>query len=194
MFKQLSSLRKAGVFYSIARGLMLLLASLGQELGRGILVLATGSFQLAAAVFDFNKLAKSITWIGRIAAAAEGTIFLLQGVSHLVQNSAFTDLVYRRLGQWPERSFMDLIILWCVGLWLPDSQGRTRLIGLVALVSVVGMEVYSYIRSYLDSSINAAGPGLTLFWLPFVWLLLESSKKISPVCSLNLSVQPKEIL
>ena len=146
------------------------------------------------AVFDFDRLPKSITWIGCLAAAAEGTIFHLQEVSHLIQNPAFTDLVYQRLGQWPERLFMDLIIVWWVGLWLTESQDRTRLIGLVALVSVVGMELYSYIRSYLDSSINTAGPELTLFLLPFVWLLLESSKKISSVRSRNLSVRPKETL
>jgi hypothetical protein len=155
-------------------------------------LLAAGFLLLAMAVFDFDRLPKSITWIACLAAVAEGTIFLLQGVSHLIDNAAFTQLIYQRLGHWPERLLMDLVILWCVALWLTDSQGRTRLIGLVALIIAVGMEGYSYIRSYMDSSINTAGPGLAMFLLPFVWLLLESSKRTSPVHRLNLSVQQKE--
>ena len=158
-------------------------------------MLATGSLLLAASVFDFNKMATWITWLGCLAAAAEGTIFLLQGVSHLVQNAAFTDFVYQGLGQWPERLFMDLIIFWLVALWLTDSWGKTRLIGLIALVSVVILEMYSYSLLYAGSSINTAAPALKLLYLlPFVWLLLESNKKISPVYSLNVSLQHKETL
>jgi hypothetical protein len=156
-------------------------------------LLATGSLLLAASVFDFSKMTKWITWLGCLAAAAEGTIFLLQGMSHLVQNTAFINLVYQRLGQWPERLFMDLIIFWLVALWLTDSQGRTRLLGLITLVSVVGLEVYSYYLLAVDSSINTAAPALKLLYLlPFVWLLLESKKGIGPARSLNLSIQQKE--
>jgi hypothetical protein len=157
-------------------------------------MLAAGSLLLAVSVFDFNKMAKWITWLGCLAAAAEGTIFLLQGMSHLVRNTAFTDLVYQRLGQWPERLFMDLIIFWLVALWLTDSWGKTRLLGLITLVSVVGLEVYSYYLLYADSSVNTAAPALKLLYLlPFVWLLLESHKRIGPVRSLsNLSIQQKE--
>ena len=158
-------------------------------------MLAGGSLLLAASVFDFNKMAKWITWLGCLAAAAEGTIFLLQGVSHLVQNAAFTDLVYQTLGQWPERLFMDLIIFWLAALWLTDSQGRTRLLGLITLVSVVGLDVYSYYLLSVDSSINTAAPALKLLYLlPFVWLLFESNKKISPVHSFNVSLQNKETI
>ena len=158
-------------------------------------LLATGSLLLAASVFDFSKMTKWITWLGCLAAAAEGTIFLLQGVSHLVQNAAFTDFVYQRLGQWPERLFMDLIIFWLVALWLTDSHGKARMIGLIALVSVVTLEVYSYYLLYTGSSINAVAPALKLVYLlPFVWLLLESNKKISPVHSLNVSLQHKETI
>jgi hypothetical protein len=156
-------------------------------------LLATGSLLLAASVFDFSKMTKWITWLGCLAAAAEGTIFLLQGMSHLVQNTAFTNLVYQRLGQWPERLFMDLVIFWLVALWLTDSQGRTRLLGLITLVSVVGLEVYSYYLLAVDSSINTAAPALKLLYLlPFVWLLLESKKRTGPVRSLNLSMQQEE--
>ena len=156
-------------------------------------LLATGSLLLAASVFDFDRMAKWITWLGCLAAAAEGTIFLLQGVSHLVQNTAFTNLVYQRLGQWPERLFMDLIIFWLAALWFTDSQGKARMIGLIALVSVVTLEVYSYYLLYTGSSINAVAPALKLLYLlPFVWLLFESNKKISPVHFLNVSNQHKE--
>jgi hypothetical protein len=158
-------------------------------------MLATGSFLLAASVFDFDKMAKWITWLGCFAAAAEGTIFLLQGLSQLILSAAFTDFVYQKLGQWPERLFMDLIIFWLVALWFTDSQGRTRLLGLITLVSVVGLELYSYYLLAVNSSINTAAPALKLLYLlPFVWLLLESNKRIGPVRSLNLSVQKKEIV
>ena len=158
-------------------------------------LLATGSLLLAASVFDFSKMTKWITWLGCLAAAAEGTIFLLQGVSHLIPSAAFTDFVYQGLGQWPERLFMDLIIFWCVALWLTDSHGKARMIGLIALVSVVTLEVYSYYLLAVNSSINTAAPALKLLYLlPFVWLLLESNKRIGPVRSLNLSVQKKEIV
>jgi hypothetical protein len=159
-------------------------------------MLAAGSLLLAVSVFDFNKMAKWITWLGCLAAVAEGTIFLLQGMSHLVRNASFTDLVYQGLGQWPERLSMDLIIFWLVALWLTDSWGKTRPIGLVALVSVVSLEVYSYFLLYSGSSINTAAAALKLLYLlPFVWLLLESQKRIGPVRSLNtLSIQQKETL
>ena len=158
-------------------------------------MLATGSFLLAASVFDFSKMTKWITWLGCLAAAAEGTIFLLQGVSHLIPSAAFTDFVYQGLGQWPERLFMDLIIFWLVALWFTDSQGKARMIGLIALVSVVTLEVYSYYLLYMGSSINAVAPALKLLYLlPFVWLLFESNKKISPVPSLKVSLQHKETL
>jgi hypothetical protein len=156
-------------------------------------VLAIGAFSLAVAVFDFGRVAKSITWMASLAAIAEGTIFLLQGLSHLIPSAAFTDFVYQGLGQWPERLLMDLIIFWLVALWFTDSQDRTRFLGLITLVSVVGLEVYSYYLSAVDSSINTVAPALKLVYLlPFVWLLLESNKKISPVRSLNLSIQQKE--
>jgi hypothetical protein len=158
-------------------------------------LLATGSLLLAASVFDFNKMAKWITWLGCLGAAAEGTIFLLQGLSHLVQNAAFSDLVYQRLGQWPERLFMDVVIFWLIPLWLTDSWGKTRLLGLIALVSVVSLEVYSYYLSYTGSSINMTAPALKLLYLlPFVWLLFESHKKTSPVHSVNVSLQYEETL
>jgi hypothetical protein len=158
-------------------------------------LLSTGSLLLAASVFDFNKMPIWITWLGCLAAAAEGTIFLLQGASHLIQNAAFTDLVYQRLGQWPERLFMDVVIVWLLVLWLKDSWGKTRLLGSIALVSVVSLELYSYSLLYAGSSINAVAAALKLLYLlPFVWLLFESHKKISSVHSLNVSLQYEETL
>ena len=158
-------------------------------------MLAMGSLLLAVSVFDFNKMAKWITWLGCLAAAAEGTIFLLQGVSHLVQNAAFTDLVYQSLGQWPERLFMNVVIFWLIALWLTDSWGKTRLLGLIALVSVVSMELYSYSLLYAGSSLNEVAPALKLLYLlPFVWLLFESHKKTSPGHSVGVSLQYEETL
>jgi hypothetical protein len=143
-------------------------------------VLATGSLLLASAVFDFNKLAKWINWIGCLAASAEAAIFLLQGVSHLIQNDSLTYLAYQGLGQWPERLLMDFVIFWCLALLLMDSQGKMRILGFVAVSSVVGLEIYSYRLSYLGASLTTQAPSLKLLYLlPFVWLLFESKKKIS---------------
>lgn len=157
-----------------------------------LVLLAVGSLLLALAVFDFDRVPKWITWIACLGAVAEGTIFLLQGLSHLIQDAAFTQLVYQGLGQ-SERVFMDLIIFWCVALWLADSWGKTRLLGLIALVSVISLEVYLYYMSFVNGSIYATAPGLRLLYLLlFLWLLLESSKKIAPMYSLGSSIQQKE--
>ena len=44
---------------------------------------------MAFAVFDF-KLPSWITWIGCLSMSALAAIFLVQGVSHLIENDAFT--------------------------------------------------------------------------------------------------------
>lgn len=141
------------------------------------LVLAAGSLLIASAVFDFGKVAK---WINRAAclfACAEAAIFLLQGVSHLIQNDSLTYLAYQVLGQRLEARLVDLFVFWCVAMLLADSRGKTRVFGFVAVSAVVCSEVYKYSLSYLG---DAPAESLKLLvLLLFVWLLLESKKKIS---------------
>jgi uncharacterized membrane protein len=83
------------------------------------------------------------------------------------------------LGQGLEGWLAGLIILWFAAMLLIDSQGKTRILGLVAMSLAVCFEVYSQISSYLGTSLSAeAGTLKLLFLLPFVWLLFESTKKL----------------
>jgi hypothetical protein len=60
-----------------------------------------------------------------------------------------------------------------------DSEGKTRILGLVAMSIVVGVKLYSYRLTYLGSSLDAEAPGLKLLYLlPFAWLLFETSKRL----------------
>jgi hypothetical protein len=82
------------------------------------------------------------------------------------------------LGQWPEGRLPDLLILWFVAMLLMDSQGKTRILGLVAMSIAVASEVYKYTLVYLGTAIEAQPQMLRLLMLlPFVWLLFESAKK-----------------
>jgi hypothetical protein len=141
------------------------------------LALGAGSVLLSFAVFDF-KLPRWINWIGCVSAAALAAIFLLQAVSLLIPSDSLYDLAYQVLGQWPEGLLPDLVILWFVAMLLIDSQGKSRILGLVAMSIAVCLEVYSHVLTYLGTSLTAeAGTLKLLLLLPFVWLLFESTKK-----------------
>src|SRR5215208_6689029 len=103
--------------------------------------LAAGSFLLAFAVFDF-KLPRWMNWIGCVAALAVGTIFLLQAVALLIPNESLNYFAYQVLGQWPEGWLPDVVILWFVGMLAFDSQGKSRILGFVAMSIAVASEVY----------------------------------------------------
>ena len=82
-----------------------------------------------------------------------------------------------RLGQRLEAWLVDLLIFWFVALLLMDSQGKTRILGFVAMSIIVCLEVYKYSLSYFG---DAPAESLKLlFLLPIVWFLFESKKKIS---------------
>src|SRR5215217_3671945 len=142
--------------------------------------LAGGTLLLAFAVFDF-KLPRWMNWIGCVSAGALAVIFLLQAVALLIPNDSLTYLAYEVLGQKLEGLVPDLVILWFVAMLLMDSQGKTRILGFVAMSIAVGSEVYKYTLVYLGTSIEAQPEVLrALMLLPFVWLLFESAKKIHP--------------
>ena len=87
-------------------------------------------------------------------------------------------LAYQVFGQQLESALVDGLLLWFVALLLGDSQGKTRLFGGAALALAVGSELYRYSLAYLGAE-PAEILKLTML-LPFVWLLLESRKRIVP--------------
>jgi hypothetical protein len=59
------------------------------------------------------------------------------------------------------------------------SHGKVKLVGIVVMALAVSAEIYSYGVRYFGSAAGGVSPLLKLvLLLPFVWLLLESSKKI----------------
>lgn len=140
------------------------------------LLLAAGSILISVSVFDF-KVTKWITWVGCISAGALAAIFLLQGVSLLVQADWLTYFAYQLLGQRLEALLVDLLIFWFAAMLLVDSQGKTRILGFTVLTIVIGFEVYRYSLSYFNA-VPAESLKLS-FLLMIVWFLLESKKKVS---------------
>lgn len=171
-----------GFFGSLVLLLMLPLAVLYQLLftsGSDTFVhwlLAIGSVLMALAVFDFHKTLPWTQWIGSLGALTLAVIFFLQGASHLIQNTAFTYLVYNILGQAPEAwSFRLFLYGWGVAVLLLDSQGKIRGFGIIAVLLCLAMEIYRFSITYWGAPPIA---GLRAVYLvPFVWLLLESAKK-----------------
>jgi hypothetical protein len=138
-------------------------------------LLALSSGLIALAVFDF-KLPVWITWLGSVSAGTVATIFLLQGVSLLIPSDALFTLAYQVLGGPLESALVDGLMLWFIALLLRGSQGKTRIFG-VAAVSIFGCyELYRYGLMYLSA--EPAGILKLTILLPFVWLLLESKKKL----------------
>ena len=138
-----------------------------------VFALTTGL--IALAIFDF-ELPSWITWLGSGSTGTLAAIFLLQGVSRLIPNDALFYLAYQVFGQQLEAALIDGLLLWFVALLLGDSQGKTRLFGGAALTLAVGSELYRYGLLYLGAEPSEILK-LTLL-LPFVWLLLESKKKL----------------
>jgi len=140
--------------------------------------LALGSALLSLAAFDF-RTARWVAWIGSVSTGALAAVFLLQGVSELTGNSSLSYVAFQVFGQRFEASLVDLFTFWCIAMLLVDSEGKTRILGFVAMSIVVGVKLYSYGLTHLGSSLEAEGPGLKLLYLlPFAWLLFETSKRL----------------
>jgi hypothetical protein len=71
-----------------------------------------------------------------------------------------------------------VVLLWFVAMLLMDSQGKSRILGFVAISLAVCFELYSHILRYVGTS--DTGSLKLLMLLPFVWLLFESTKKPHP--------------
>ena len=134
--------------------------------------LAVGCTLVAFSAFDFETPGW-IAWIGCLAVDAFAAIFLVQAASELIQNDSFSYFAYQVLGNWPERMLTTLFIFWLVAVLLSTSQGNTRILGIVAMATVVGVEAYNYVLLFLGESHALK----ILYLLPFVWLLIESRKR-----------------
>ena len=96
----------------------------------------------------------------------------------MIGNSSLTYIAFQVFGQQLEARLVDLFTFWCVANLLIDSEGKTRILGFVALSIVVGATLCTYGLTYLGSSLDTEAPGLKLLYLlPFVWLLFETTKR-----------------
>jgi hypothetical protein len=143
------------------------------------LVTGTGFLVVAASMFDFD-LPRWINVVGAVAAGAFGLIFVLQGVADLTQLEWLRYLAFDVLGRHVERLLPDVVYLWFVALLLGDSRGRSRVLGWVVMVAVVGVEMVTLVTLLMGSPI--AGVKLVIL-LPFVWLLVESGKREQPTAA-----------
>ena len=142
------------------------------------LVLGIGFLLTAFATFDFAP-PRWLPWVGCLSIGALGVTFLLQGISPLLHNSGLTYLAFQVLGQQFETLSGDVFLVWCSAVVLLLSHGKVKLFGIVVMALAVSAEIYSYVVRYFGSGAGGVSPLLKLvLLLPFVWLLLESSKKI----------------
>jgi len=134
--------------------------------------LAVGCALVALSAFDFET-SGWVAWTGCLASGAFAAIFLLQAASTLLQNDSFSFFALQVLGNWPERVLTTLFIFWFVAVMLTASQGNSRILGIVGMTIVVGVDAYNYVLLYLGE----AHALKILYLLPLVWLLFESRKK-----------------
>lgn len=145
--------------------------------GDGIVVhaaLGTGMVLLAASVFAFRTPA-IISWVGMVAMLVMGAIFLAQGVGEALQSPALFAVVYgdptiqavEKLASYP-------IIIWCIGLLLAHSRGKSRILGAASLIAIAAVEIYA-----LWITSNGGELDITFrftYLLAFVWLAFEGGK------------------
>jgi hypothetical protein len=112
--------------------------------------------------------------IGAAAAGAFGAIFLLQGLSQLVHNEALTYIAFGVLGQQIEKVLPYLIIIWFVALLLAGSSGKSRILGWIAMSTVIAVELVAIVGPAVGVQVESQK---LLFLLPIVWLLVESGKR-----------------
>jgi hypothetical protein len=142
------------------------------------LVGGVGCLLTAFAVFDFEP-PRWLPWIGCLSIGAFGATFLLQGISQLLHIDWLTYLAFQILGQQLETWSVDVFLVWCSATVLLMSHGKVKLFGICVMAVAVSAEIYSHVVRYFGSGAGGVSPLLKLvLLLPFVWLLLESSKKI----------------
>ena len=133
----------------------------------------TGFVLLASAAFDFG-IPRWAAWIGLLAAGAFGGIFLLQGISDVLQNDALHQVAFNMLGHEIERVLPDIVYVWFAALLVYASTGRTRILGAIVMSTVIGYEIASVAGLALGMPLPTVK---ILFFAPFVWLLFEALKE-----------------
>jgi hypothetical protein len=137
------------------------------------LVTGAGFVLFALSVFDFD-LPRWVSWVGAVAAAAFGGIFLLQGVSDVTHIEALRVVAFDVLGHHLERLLPDVVYLWFIALLLWASTGRSRVLGWVVMAIVVAAELAALGALLVDLTL----PNLKIVMLlPFVWLLFEAAER-----------------
>ena len=150
-------------------------------LGRGAepamhFMLTLGAGLLATSVADF-RTPKWAAWLAGVSLSALAIIFCLQGASEVGHSAALSHLAFQTLGQRLESWLVMGFLLWCVAVLVVDSDGKTRLVGLLALAVTIAVRAYAMSLSLNDASLDIASSLKLLYLTPFVWLLLESKKK-----------------
>ena len=142
------------------------------------LVGGVGCLLTAFAAFDFEP-PRWLPWVGCLSIGAFGVTFLLQGISQLLHIDWLTYLAFQILGQQVEALSADVFLVWCSATVLLMSHGKVKLFGIGVMALAVSAEIYSNGVRYFGSGAGGVSPLLKLvLLLPFVWLLLESSKKV----------------
>ena len=142
------------------------------------LVLGVGFLLTAFAVFDFEP-PRWLPWVGCLSSGALAVTFLLQGISQLLHNESLTYLAFQVLGQQFEGLSADAFLLWACAAVFLTGQGKVKVFGICVMGLAVCAEIYSNGVRYFGSGAGGVSPLLRLvLLLPFVWLLLEGSKKI----------------
>jgi hypothetical protein len=158
------------------------LAALCQMLlGRGAetvvhVALALGAGLLASAARAF-RTPRSVAWVGGVSMGALAVIFALQAVAELTRSAPLARVAFEVLGQNLEGMLHSLFLMWCVAVWLIESRGRSKALGVVALGPALAVRLSAYAVTVTGGSANDAPEALKLFYLlPFVWLLVEFRK------------------
>jgi len=168
----------AALAFLVALPLALLAAAFGADPELVLhAVWAVGFGLLALAVFDFRTPAWTNA-VGALAAAALAGIFGLQAVSLLLQHAALTRFAFQVLGQQIESILIDILIVWFIYLFIYDSKGFVKYIGIITMLIIGIYEIYRYTVMYILADLHIEPLDFKiLLLLPFVWLLLESARR-----------------
>ena len=140
--------------------------------------LGVGMVFLAASVGDFRGPV-ALRWIGATALLVLGAIFLAQGVAEIIQSPQVFAIVYgdptiqavEKLSSYP-------IILWCLGLVITHSRGKTRSLGMLSLGAIALVEIYAF---WIASTGGVLDITFRLtYLLAFAWLAVEAVKPRDP--------------
>jgi hypothetical protein len=100
----------------------------------------------------------------------------LQALALILQNESLNYVAFQLLGQQLESGLGLLFIFWCAAMVLTDSYGKSKLLGVIVLSAFVAVQIYNFILSFLGGT--PAEWLKLVFLLAFVWLLLESAKRV----------------